>query len=56
MTKLGGHMQSIRGAYEDVVLKLARIHLVWRDYDRQLQRNKADAAAARDRRIHEIIS
>lgn len=56
MTKIGGHMQTVKGGYEDLVVKLAKIHVAWRRYEKKIQANKNNLSAERDQEIQEIAS
>ena len=57
MTKIGQQMHSVKGnTMEEMEIKLAQIHLVWRRYEKQIQLNKNTLAAERDREISRIVS
>jgi hypothetical protein len=57
MTKIGQQMHSVKGpTLMELEVKLARIHMAWRRYEKQIQTNKNALAAERDREISRILS
>lgn len=54
MLRVAGHMRSLRGKLEDVLVAVAKIHLTYCQYETRVRRAKEEAQRVRDRELNVI--
>lgn len=55
MVRVGAHQRSLRGSFHDVILAIARIHLIYREYEKRVRKLKEEAQRIRDRQLNRIV-